>query len=49
MTSSIACLPFSVKFQSIPMDFKKKEIIPTVGLNRKYHKTAAATGATAYG
>ena len=27
------------------MAFKKKEIIPTVGLKRKYHKTAAATGA----
>ena len=47
ITRNIACLPFKVKFQSIPMPFRKKDIIPTAGLKRKYHKTAAATGATA--
>ena len=35
ITSSMACPPLRVWFQSIPMALEKRQIMPTVGLKRK--------------
>ena len=47
MTRVMACVPLRVWFQSTPAFFRKKATMPTVGLNRKNHRTPATTGATA--